>query len=202
MTFIDDYGALAKEVLGRPPRLGRVRLVAIDGGSGAGKTVFTGRLLTALDGECVHTEVVHTDDLLDGWADQFTFWPRLEEGILAPLASGEPGRYRQYDWDVGAFAEEHPVPVPDVLIIEGVSVARVHVRARLTLAVFIAVDQAVRLSRALARDGAAAEPALRRWMAAEQVHFARDATAERVDVLIDGDSAVEHDPDREYVRLR
>lgn len=202
MAFIDDYDRLAKEVLSRPPRLGRVRLVAIDGGSGAGKTVFTGRLLRVLDGEGAHTEVVHTDDLLDGWADQFTFWPRLDEGILAPLARGEPGRYRRYDWAVGAFAEEHPVPVPDVLIVEGVSVARAEVRVRLTLAVFIAVDQAERLSRALARDGAAVEPALRRWMAAEQLHFARDATAERADVLVDGGSAVEHDPDREYVRLR
>jgi hypothetical protein len=145
VTSVGDYGGLAKEVLGRPPRLGRVRLVAVDGGSDAGKTVFTGRLVGALAGEGVHTEVVHTDDLLDGWADQFTFWPRLDEGILAPLASGEPGRYRRYDWDADAFAEEHSVPVPDVLIMEGVSVARAQVRARLTLAVFIAVDQAARL---------------------------------------------------------
>ena len=30
----------------------------------------------------------HTDDLLAGWEDQFTFWPRLEEWVLVPLRAG------------------------------------------------------------------------------------------------------------------
>jgi Phosphoribulokinase / Uridine kinase family len=202
VNAIAGYTDLAREVLRRPAGLGRVRLVAVDGQSGAGKTVFGGRLATALREDGAHTEVVHTDDLLDGWADQFTFWPRLRDGVLEPLARGESGRYRRYDWVAGVFAEEHCVPVPDVLIIEGVSVARAEVRGRLTLAVFVTADPGLRLSRALARDGAAIEPELRRWMAAEDGHFARDATPERVDVLVDGGSRVEHDPDNGYVRLR
>jgi hypothetical protein len=68
--------------------------------------------------------------------------------------------------------------------------------------VFLTADPGVRLSRVLARDGAAIEPELRRWMAAEEAYFAREATPEWVDVLIDGGSVVEHDRESEYLRLR
>jgi uridine kinase len=196
------HADLAREVMRRPARLGPVRLVAVDGGSGAGKTTFADRLAVALRRAGARTEVVHTDDLLDGWRDQFTFWPRLRDGVLEPLARGAPGRYRRYDWLAGRFAEEREVPVPDVLIIEGGGVARTDVRPRLTLAVFLTADPALRLARVLARDGAAIEPELVRWMAAEESHFALEATPEWVDVLIDGGSTTEHDRDSEYVRLR
>ncbi len=202
MTTLARYADLAAEVLARPARLGPVRLVAVDGGSGAGKSTFATSLAAALRRAGATVEVVHTDDLLDGWTDQFTFWPRLCEDVLGPLAEGRPGSYRRYDWLAGAFAEEHAVPVPDVLIIEGSSVARSDVRPRLTLAVFVTADPGLRLSRALARDGAGIEPELRRWMVAEEAHFATERAAEWVDALIDGGSLEEHDPDSEYVRLR
>ena len=41
---------------------------------------------------------MHTDDLLDGWDDQLTFWDRLEEQVLEPLRHGRPGRYQRYLW--------------------------------------------------------------------------------------------------------
>ena len=196
------YADLAREVRRRPARLGDVRLVAVDGGSGAGKTTFAGRLAVALRATGVHTEIVHTDDLLDGWADQFTFWPRLVTEILRPLAEGRAGSYRRYDWLTGGFAESVTVPVPDVLIVEGVSVARLDVHHRLTLAVFMTADPDLRLDRAVARDGAGIEPDLRVWLAAEEVHFARNTTPERANVLVDGAPRVEHDPSSEFVRLR
>lgn len=202
MAAVERYRDLAREIAGRPARLGAVRLIAVDGGTGAGKTVFAGRLGGALRDAGLLTEVLHTDDLLDGWADQFTFWPRLRSAILDRLAAGDPGRYRRYDWVTRRFAEEHVLPVPDALIMEGVSAARAEVRPRLTLALFVTADPGSRLSRVLDRDGVDVEPELRRWMAAEEVHFARDRTPERADVLVDGDSRVRHDPDSEYVRLR
>ncbi len=60
-----------------------MRVVAVDGPAGAGKTTFAGRLAnrpSATAGADVAT--VHTDDVLDGWADIVTFWPRLEQWIL------------------------------------------------------------------------------------------------------------------------
>src|ERR687886_2225086 len=102
---VESFQALAVRVLAGPARLGGTRLVAIDGPSGAGKTVFADRLAGALRQEGGPPSVVHTDDLLDGWADQVTFWPRLEEWVLAPVRRGEPGAYRRYDWHAGSFED-------------------------------------------------------------------------------------------------
>ena len=52
------FAGLAAYVLGLPARLGDVRLVAVDGPSGAGKTRFALRLAKRLD-----APLVHTDDL-------------------------------------------------------------------------------------------------------------------------------------------
>ena len=86
---VERFADLAAEIGRRPARLGPVRFVAVDGPSGAGKTTFAGRLAGALIRAGRRVEVVHTDDLLDGWEDQFTFWPRLACGVLEPLARGE-----------------------------------------------------------------------------------------------------------------
>ncbi len=198
---IERFADLAAEIRGRPARLGSVRLVAVDGPSGSGKTLFSWRLASALERQGCRVEIVHTDDLLDGWADQFTFWPRLERGVLEPLAAGEPGRYPIYDWVRGCFGGNMYVPVPDVLILDGSTSARAEGYPRLSFSVLLAADRDLRLQRALARDGPAIEAPLRRWMDAEDEYFARGGTAGRVDRLVDGVARVGHDPESEYVRL-
>jgi uridine kinase len=197
-AVVEAYAELAQQVLARPPRLGRTRLVAVDGPSGAGKTLFAERLARALNG----APLVHTDDLLNGWADQFTFWPRLEEWVLGPLRAGRPGRYRRYDWHRHQFAPEwtsvQPAPV---VILEGVSVARAAIRPELTLAVFVDAPARLRLDRALARDGPTLLPYLEEWRRGENVHFRADATAHRADLVVDGAPDVPHVPVLQYVRL-
>ncbi|MCA2216778.1 uridine kinase family protein [Jidongwangia harbinensis] len=193
------YADLAVLVRGRPPRLGDVRLVAVDGPSGAGKTVFAGRLAAALA-----APVVHTDDLLDGWAGQFTFWDRLEEQVLRPLRHGRPARYQRYSWYRRQFSGP-PVVVPPapVVVLEGVSAARHALRPELTLAVFVQAPSELRLSRALARDhgdDVAFQAYLERWRAAEDRHFAEDRTAAHADLVVDG--AAEGPADRFEVLRR
>lgn len=197
-----------------PARLGRTRLVAVDGPSGAGKSVFADRLAAALGAlpdrdTCV--PVVRTDDLLAGWADQFTFWPRLDEWVLTPLRHGQPGRYRRYDWNRAEFtAEWVAVPPAPVVIIEGVSSARTGIAPELTLAVFLTTPPRLRLDRVLARDGAEMLPYLTRWRQGERRHFRADATAERADLVVDGapdrrsgaSRGTALDPEIHYVRLR
>ncbi|NMO55606.1 hypothetical protein HH310_31030 [Actinoplanes sp. TBRC 11911] len=179
------FAALAAYVLKLPPRLGRVRLVAVDGPSGAGKTSFALRLAKELD-----APVVHTDDLLDGWDDQFTFWTRLEELVLGPLRRGSTATYRRYLWHRGVFGG-NPVSVAPgpVVLLEGVSTARREIRPELSLAVFVTAPSDLRLARALARDGddsVAFRAYLERWRAAEDRHFAEDETAAAADLIVDG----------------
>jgi uridine kinase len=199
---MESFTELAGQVLTRPPRLGGVRMVAVDGPSGAGKTTFAQRLARALRALRTETAVVHTDELLDGWDDQFTFWTRLDETVLKPLAHGEPGRYPVYDWASGRFGSVREVPVPEVLIVEGATSARPEAYPLLSFSIFLDADRDLRLARVLTRDGPAVEAPLRRWMAAEERHFAAAGTAEHADRLVDGVARVGHDPESRYVRLR
>jgi uridine kinase len=175
-----------------------VRLVAVDGPSGSGKTVFALRLAEELD-----APVLHTDDLLDGWDDQFTFWARLERLVLGPLRRGETATYQRYRWDLGKFGGD-PVtvePAP-VVLLEGVSAARRAIRPELSLAVYVSAPRGLRFARAVERDGddsVAFRAYLERWRAAEDRHFAEDGTAAAADLIVDG--AVTATDDR-FARLK
>ena len=205
---VESFADLADRVRAAPPRLGPVRLVAIDGPSGAGKTTFARRLADALGG----APVVHTDDLLDGWDDQFTFWERLEDQVLGPLRNGRSARYLRYLWHRRRFGGA-PVTVEPVgtVLLEGVSAARSVIRPELSLAVFVTAPADLRLRRAQDRhvaapgaeapDRVALRAYLERWRAAEDRHFAADSTAAYADLLVDGSAAVLHAADGRYVRL-
>lgn len=169
------------QILGRPPLLGPVRLVAIDGPSGSGKSVFADRLV-----EDLGAALIRTDDFAT-WDDPVSWWPRLVTGVLEPLAKGEPGRYRRTEWTDG---HPHPgghvdVPVPETLVIEGVSAGRRSIRPRLSFLLWCELaDSGERLDRAVARDGAAARKHLMAWQSFERGWFAVDGTRDSADCLI------------------
>lgn len=186
------FAELAGRIRDTEPRLHRTRLVAVDGPSGSGKTSFAARLRTALN-----APVVHTDDLLDGWTDQFTFWDRLEKLVLAPLRDGRPAEYQRYLWHRGTFGGKPVVVEPaDVVVLEGVSSARRAIRPELSLAVFVVAPPDLRWERALARDAGddvAFRAYLERWRRAEDEHFAEDGTAAYADLVVDGAAGYDDD---------
>lgn len=164
-----------------PPRLGGVRLLAVDGPSGAGKSEFADRVVTELRKAGAAVVLISTDHFAT-WTDPVGWWPRVESGVLEPLRRGSPGGYRMLDWSGGSprAGEWRAVEVPDVLVIEGVSSARLVVAGRLSFAVWVGgPDAATRLDRAVARDGEQSRAELRRWQQFEQRWFAVDRTAER-----------------------
>ncbi|MEO7259815.1 MAG: hypothetical protein ABI047_00870 [Jatrophihabitantaceae bacterium] len=147
------------------PRCGSVRVVAVDGGAAAGKSSLAAALADQLPGSAV----LATDELLDGWAGQFSFWPRLRQDVLAPLAAGRPGSYRRYDWHAMRCAEIVAVPVPRVLLVEGVS-AITACAGRLSVAIFLDLPRAVRERRWVERDGPM-RAAWRDWLDNEDRYF-------------------------------
>lgn len=176
----DEVAAIAACLDARAARLGSCKLVLIDGPSGAGKTVLADRLAPALD-----AQVIHTDDLVDGWDGQFTYWERLRQGVLEPIRAGMPGRYQTYDWHSSRFAEWVEVPAADVLIVEGVGAGRAEGRMWASLTIYIDTPEPVRVARSLERDGPEMQKHLETWRRREETHFAADATARCADVIIE-----------------
>ncbi|MFJ2029903.1 uridine kinase [Streptosporangium sp. NPDC087985] len=180
MTTVVSFEDLAGTVRELPPSCGPVRVVAVDGPGGSGKTTFAGRLARALD-----SQVIHSDDFPVPWDEPpVTWFRRVEEQVLGPLAAGRPGRYQRYDWVHGTFTDWVDVPVAPVLLLEGVSTARRTTPAALTI--WVEAPDELRLARALARDGASYAPQWRDWMRAEEEWFTADATRSRADLLLDG----------------
>jgi uridine kinase len=164
---VTDFVAIAASVRAASPRCGPVRVVALDGGAAAGKTTFTQTLMAELDAP----QVVHCDDLLDGWADQFSYRPRLVS-LLARLARGEIGRYRRYDWEIGAFGtDEVEIQPHGDLVVEGVGA----ISACATYAsfrIYLDLPRAERERRWIERDGSPLQPEWKRWLDAEDDFFA------------------------------
>lgn len=183
--------SLAARALAAEPRCGRVRLVAIDGPAGSGKTTTASRIARDAADVGASAEVVHLDDLYEGWSGlEGSLWPRLSAQVLEPLRRGLPGRFQRYDWPSGAFADWVDVPVPDLLVLEGCGSARRAVDAFAVLRVWVEAPASLRLERGLARDGDDAREHWLAWMDGEAAHFAREATRERADVRLDAFGAV------------
>jgi uridine kinase len=169
-------------------RLGRVSVIAIDGPSGSGKSVLADALYADLTQAGVRTALVSTDDFAT-WDDPVAWWPRLAGGVLAPLAEGRPGSYQRTEWTNGI---PHPgavvtVPVPEVLLLEGVSAGRRSIRARLTTLIWCELPGVTeRLERAVARDGEACREPLRAWQEFEEGWFAVDNPRQAADVIVSG----------------
>lgn len=115
---MNDLADRARRLRALPPSCGPVRLIAVDGHAGSGKTTFAGRLAAALGG----APVLHLDDLATH-EELFAWTDRLRAQVLDPLSHGEPGRYTPYDWTARRFGPERTLDPAPVLLIEGVGPA-------------------------------------------------------------------------------
>lgn len=174
----DDLEAVVARIV---ERAGPVRLVAVDGPGGAGKSTFAARLSTAAGG----APVVHTDDFASS-DNPINWWPRLLEQVIEPLVTGGTARYQRYDWPSESLAEWHTVEPAPIVIIEGVSSGRREWADSLSFVIWVETPRALRLRRGLERDGGQAADDWGRWMADEDAHYARDPTRERADLVVDG----------------
>jgi uridine kinase len=191
-----SYDDLATLIRRAPARCGSVRLVAIDGPGGAGKSLLADRLAGYLG----DAPIVHTDDFAS-WDEPINWWHRLEADVLRPLERGQPVRYQAYDWVRRQLGEWRELRASEVVLLEGVSSSRRAVADRLALAVWVETPREIRLARGIARDGEAMRPQWQKWMAEEDAHYARDRTKARADLIIAGAPSLAHDPELQYVRI-
>jgi uridine kinase len=168
---------LVSLLLSRPPTLDAGRLLCLDGPAGSGKTT----LATAVAALTPAT-VVRLDDLYDGWHGLSRLREQLDP-LLLPLARGEAGTYRRYDWVAGRHAEPVVVEPAPVLVLEGVGSGLAAYSPLRTLLVWVDAPEEVRLARWRARDGAAVEPFIEAWQRDEAALFAAEATRDAADVI-------------------
>jgi hypothetical protein len=161
----------------RPPTVGGTRLVCVDGPAGSGKTT-----LGALVAAAVGAQLLHTDDLMEGWRGLGAVRTQLA-GVVSALAAGHDASYERWDWHASAYTSTVAVPVADWLVVEGVGSGSA---PAITLLAWVEVPDELRLARGLARDGSAMAPQWEQFMLDERALFAADGTEARADVRVDG----------------
>lgn len=167
---------LADAILRAEPKLGRIRLVAIDGPSGSGKSTLAREIDDALRARGVRTALISTDDLAT-WDNPVAWWPELRAGLLDELAQGRIGRYRKNDWSSGEPRPGELITIepPEVLLVEGVSSGRSSVRPLLSHLCWIEQEtESERLEFAVRRDGEHEREHLAKWQRFEKAWFAVD----------------------------
>jgi len=196
---VRSLSSLASEILAAP-RLRAVRLVAVDGRAGAGKSTVARALAAA----CGGMPVIRVDDFLY-WRDIEGWWPRLEREALRPLLAGSPARFRVRDWandplgrGLNGWAE---VATAHVIIVEGVTSSRQAIAADLTMSLWVETPPSERLRRGIAREGEHRRSLWLEWMALEDDFFGRDGAPARADYILCGQPSRAYDRATEVVIL-
>ena len=161
------------------PSCGPVRLIAVDGHAGSGKTTLADRLAAELGG----APVVHTDDLATH-EEPFSWTERFAGQLLGPLAEGRTARHEVYDWTARRFAGEREIPAAPVVLVEGVGTGRLALRPYLALLLWLEVDAGTARQRGLRRDGPELAHFWTGWNRQEDAHFAADPSRPFADLLV------------------
>ncbi|MFF2014149.1 uridine kinase [Streptomyces sp. NPDC058195] len=174
-----DLSPFAARLHSLAPSCGPVRLVAVDGHAGSGKSTFTARLAAALG----DAPVLHLDDLASH-DSCFTWEDRLREQVLEPLERGACARYAPYDWTARRFGAARLLRPAPVVLIEGVGAGRRAVRPRLARLLWMERGAAESWERGRRRDGPALAEFWDGWTAAETEHFSADPSRPYADTLV------------------
>ncbi|MFM1819052.1 MAG: hypothetical protein RIS61_650 [Actinomycetota bacterium] len=164
---------------------GSARVIAIDGPAGSGKTTLADELCNLLP----NCEVVHMDDLYDGWIQELIneLPLRIETQILKPLSLGNEVSFQTYDWHQGLFTNVQAIDHPEFLILEGVGAANPKLKEYFALRIWVEAQPALLLDRLIARDGQQLRDQLVTWQVHEAEYFERLDVRGSVDLGVRGD---------------
>lgn len=160
-------------------------VILIDGRSGGGKTTLAERLVSGWPRSGERPQLVALDSFYPGW-DGLAEGTRLtHDWLLTPHAAGVEARWRRFDWEAHAFAEEHVARADRPLVVEGAGALTQAARGLVDLAVWVDGPEVARRRRALARDGDSYVPYWDRWAVQEDAHIARHDPRTVADLVFD-----------------
>lgn len=155
-----------------------MHLLAIDGPAGAGKTTLAAKLEAGFT-PTLSVQVIHLDDLYDGWANGLG--QKLTDVLGLIVQSHKDQIDYQlpiFNWASMAFDSARSFSPVDVLIIEGVGACQKVVRDAGAATYWIDVDSHTGLERVLVRDGQQFKDQMISWQIYQNQHFASDQTRE------------------------
>lgn len=172
---------LANALRARPPTLGAGHLVCVDGPAGSGKTTLALALRDAMAPAPV--QVVHTDEMLEGWPG-LPALPDTIATLLGPLSAGNAGRWRRWDWHASGWAEWRAVEPGGLLVIEGVGSWSAAIAPVVTTLVWVEADADTRWRRGMERDGEGMRAEWQQWQRDEAAHFEAHRTRAHADLVV------------------
>ena len=168
-------------------------LVAVDGGTGSGKTTLARRLRNALAaGGGIGCAVVHLDHFFRSRRERGsrlarvgdTDWQRLRDEVILPLRAGRSARFQLYDWPQDRLRRWQTVQPANVVIVDGVSSLRRELAHYYDLAIWLACPREKRIAR-LAGRGDTPPEEIEYWLPSEDAYLAADAPRQRAHLVVD-----------------
>jgi len=158
--------------------------LAIDGVAGSGKTTLASRLCGGLK-SC---QVVHMDDLYEGWSDPLSqrLTAKVIRELLEPFNKQIPIRYQKFDWILNRFDKFEDLKTSNILILEGVGSGQREFRKYLSKTIWVEYDPSQGFDRVIARDGEGIRGEMVNFLLDQNKHFIAELTKNASDYTISG----------------
>ena len=168
-------------------------LVAVDRGTGSGKSTFARRLQNAsAAGGGIDCAVVHLDHFFRTRRErgsrlarvEDTDWRRLRDEVILPLRAGRSARFQLYDWPQDRLRRWQTVQPAGVVIVDGVSSLRRELAHYYDLAIWFACPREQRIAR-LAGRGDTPPEEIEYWLPSEDAYLTAHAPRQRAHLVVD-----------------
>jgi len=158
--------------------------LAIDGVAGSGKTTLASRLC----GDLKNCQVVHMDDLYEGWTDPLSqrLTAKVIRELLEPFNKQIPIRYQKFDWILNRFDKFEDLKTSNILILEGVGSGQREFRKYLSKTIWVEYDPSQGFDRVIARDGEGIRGEMVNFLLDQNKHFIAELTKNASDYTISG----------------